>query len=113
VYPLVQLLLGTARLVPTPRFFPLRLRLVRALVRLGRDTGFYVPASPLLLEMLHWAELHKPPRSAPGVQTPDMALQLRAGKTVLRMPAFQEEVLTQVCTCAACCLRAAPRRMPV
>ena len=33
VYPLTQLLLGAARLVPTPRFFPLRLRLVRALNR--------------------------------------------------------------------------------
>lgn len=29
VYPLVQVLLGAARLVPAPRYFPLRLRLVR------------------------------------------------------------------------------------
>ena len=35
VYPLTQLLLGAARLVPTPRFFPLRLRLIRALNRWG------------------------------------------------------------------------------
>ena len=33
VYPLTQLMLGAARLVPTPRFFPLRLRLIRALNR--------------------------------------------------------------------------------
>lgn len=33
-YPLVQLLLGAARLVPTPRFFPLRLRMLRACARL-------------------------------------------------------------------------------
>jgi nucleolar complex protein 2 len=36
VYPLVQLLLAAARLVPTPRYFPIRLRLVRALNRLGQ-----------------------------------------------------------------------------
>jgi Noc2p family len=36
VYPLVQLLLGTARLVPTPRYFPIRLRLVRALNKLAQ-----------------------------------------------------------------------------
>lgn len=38
-YPLSQLLLGAARLVPTPKYFPVRLRLVRALNRLGQDTG--------------------------------------------------------------------------
>jgi nucleolar complex protein 2 len=36
VYPLSQLLLGAARLVPTPRYFPIRLRLIRALNRLGQ-----------------------------------------------------------------------------
>lgn len=35
VYPVSQLLLGAARLVPTPRYFPLRLRLVRAVNRWG------------------------------------------------------------------------------
>jgi hypothetical protein len=36
VYPTTQLLLGAARLVPTPRYFPIRLRLVRALNRLAQ-----------------------------------------------------------------------------
>ncbi|KAG1661708.1 hypothetical protein FOA52_002044 [Chlamydomonas sp. UWO 241] len=97
VYPLAQLLLGSARLVPTPRFFPLRLRVIRALSGLAQATGFFIPVAPLLLEMLHWAELHKPPRSQPGAGgMPDMALQLRAGKSVLRTPQYQEEVITQV-----------------
>jgi nucleolar complex protein 2 len=38
VYPLAQLLLGAARLVPTPRYFPLRLRLIRAINRLAQAT---------------------------------------------------------------------------
>ena len=33
VYPLVQLVMGAARLVATPRYFPLRLRLTRCLNR--------------------------------------------------------------------------------
>ena len=36
VYPVAQLLQGAARLVPTPRYFPLRLRLVRAINRCAR-----------------------------------------------------------------------------
>lgn len=36
VYPTTQLLLGAARLVPTPRYFPIRLRLVRAINKLAQ-----------------------------------------------------------------------------
>ena len=52
VYPLTQVLLGTVRLVPTPRYFPLRLRCIRALLGLGKAVGQFIPLSPLLLEML-------------------------------------------------------------
>ncbi len=52
VYPLTQVLLGSVRLVPTPRYFPLRLRCIRALLGLGKAVGQFIPLSPLLLEML-------------------------------------------------------------
>ncbi len=52
VYPLTQVLLGTVRLVPTPRYFPLRLRCIRALLGLGKAVGQFIPLSPLLLEIL-------------------------------------------------------------
>jgi nucleolar complex protein 2 len=46
VYPTTQLLLGAARLVPTPRYFPIRLRLVRALNKLAQvSLHVYVPGS--------------------------------------------------------------------
>ena len=52
VYPLAQVLLGAVRLVPTPRYFPLRLRCIRALLALGKALKQFIPLSPLLLEML-------------------------------------------------------------
>ena len=51
--------------------------------------------APLLLEVLQWGDLSRPPKPAPG-QQPDLLLQLRAGKTVLRSAPFQEEVIGQV-----------------
>jgi hypothetical protein len=39
VYPTTQLLLGAARLVPTPRYFPIRLRLVRVINSLEQVRG--------------------------------------------------------------------------
>eukprot|EP00798_Chlamydomonas_sp_ICE-L_P022461 gene22461-29576_t len=63
--------------------------------RLAQATGFFIPVAPLLLEMLQWAELHKPPKGGKGT-APDMSLQLRAGMSMLRTTAFQEEVVLEV-----------------
>lgn len=95
VYPLTQVLLGTVRLVPTPRYFPLRLRCIRALMNMGRAVGQFIPLSPVLLEMLQWGELSKRPQAGAGGM-PDMALQLRVSKNSLKIPGFQEEVVSQV-----------------
>jgi nucleolar complex protein 2 len=91
----MQLLLGAARLVPAPAYFPLRLRCARALNRLGEATGTFIPVAPLLLEVLQWGDLRKAPK--PGApQSPDVLLQLRAGKTILRSAQYQEEIISQV-----------------
>ena len=107
MYPVVQLLSGTVRLVPTQRYFPLRLRCVRALITLSQATGVFIPTSPLLLEMLKWGELSKAPRAAGGEGGSAVGLlarQLRVSKNTLRMRGFQEEIVMQVgggvgCSC--------------
>ena len=99
MYPVVQLLSGTVRLVPTQRYFPLRLRCVRALITLSQATGVFIPTSPLLLEMLKWGELSKAPRAAGGEGGSAVGLltrQLRVSKNTLRMRGFQEEIVMQV-----------------
>ncbi len=96
MYPVVQLLLGSVRLVPSPRYFPLRLRLVRALNELSAATAVYVPVSGILLEMLRWSDLTKAPKGGgAAARAPNTDLQLRVGKTILRTPAFQEEIILQ------------------
>ena len=95
VYPVVQLLLGAVRLVPSPRYFPLRLRLVRSLNQLSAAAGVYVPVSGVLLEMLRWSDLTKAPKSGATGRAPSTSLQLRIGKATLRTPAFQEETILQ------------------
>lgn len=95
VYPVAQLLLGVARLVPAPAYFPLRLRCARALNRLGESTRTFVPVAPLLLEVLQWGDLRRAPK--PGVgQSPDVLLTLRASKAAMRGTQYQEEVISQV-----------------
>jgi nucleolar complex protein 2 len=60
-YPLTQIISGVARLVPTARYFPLRLRCVRMLNRIAASTGTFIPVSMMLLDMLEMKELNSPP----------------------------------------------------
>lgn len=74
VYPLTQVLIGSVRLVPTPRYFPLRLRCIRALLGLGQAVGQFIPLSPLLLEMLQVPAPTPPPLPQTAVCTDCMVV---------------------------------------
>ncbi|KAK9822072.1 hypothetical protein WJX74_004970 [Apatococcus lobatus] len=93
VYPVVQLLLGVAGLVPSPRYFPLRLRCIASLSALSAATGVFIPLAPPLLEVLTWSELRKAPAAQQAGKPPDLMTQLRAGQSQLRTPSFQEAVV--------------------
>ena len=95
VYPLCQVLIGAVRLVPTPCYFPLHLRLIRALINLGGSTGSLVPIAALLLDMLHWSALSKPIRAGTG-NLPQNMLLLRASKATLATSSFQADIVEQV-----------------
>ncbi|POY74728.1 hypothetical protein BMF94_2204 [Rhodotorula taiwanensis] len=68
VYPLVQVALGAIRLVPTSRYYPLRFRLVRSLLRLVQRCGTFIPLAASLFEILDSPELTR--RSKPSTLKP-------------------------------------------
>ena len=92
IYPVAQVALGAARLLPSARYAPLRLRLVRALNALSESTGHFVPVAPLLLELLGFSELNKAPMATKN-RPPDFSLVLRVAKQELRSPAVQEVIV--------------------
>lgn len=95
IYPAVQITLGAMRLIPTAQYFPLRFQLVRALLRLSRATGTYIPLAPALLEVLNFAEMKKPPK--PSTLKPlDFNVAVRAPKSYLRTRVYQDGVGDQV-----------------
>ena len=51
VYPLVQITMGTASLMPSAAFFPFRLHCASLLIALSRQTKVYIPVATLLLEV--------------------------------------------------------------
>ena len=51
VFPVTQVLLGTAQLLCSAQFSPLRLHVARLLLELVDKTGMFIPIAPLLLEV--------------------------------------------------------------
>lgn len=66
VYPLSQVIEGVSHLVPTARYFPLRLHCVQMLNRLAAATHTFIPVASLLLDMLQFKDLHTNPTGGVG-----------------------------------------------
>ncbi|XP_022744873.1 nucleolar complex protein 2 homolog isoform X2 [Durio zibethinus] len=94
-YPLTQIISGVARLVPTARYFALRLRCVRMLNRIAASTGTFIPVSMLLLDMLEMKELNRPPTGGVG-KAVDLRTTLKTSKPILKTRAFQEACVIAV-----------------
>lgn len=94
-YPLTQIISGVARLVPTARYFPLRLRCVKMLNRIAAATGTFIPVSMLLLDMLEMKELNRHPTGGVG-KAVDLRTILKVSKPTLKTRAFQEACVFSV-----------------
>lgn len=95
VYPLSQIIDGAARLVPTARYFPLRLQCVRMLNRLSAATDAFVPIASLLLDMLQFKDLHMSPTGGIGTGL-DFSTMIKVPKQAVKTRAFQDDCMTGV-----------------
>ena len=95
VYPAVQVTLGAARLAPTAAFFPLRLHLVRAALRVSRSASVFVPVAPLLHDVLGSAALRRPAKPA-SLRPLAFDVVLRAPKAYLGTRVYQDGLGEQV-----------------
>lgn len=94
IYPLVQVTLGTIRLIPSPQFFPLRFYLTRSLIRLSQSSGVYIPLFPLLSELLSSNTLTKKPKAS-NLAAFDFDHEIRANQAYLDSKVYQDGVCEQ------------------
>ncbi|KAJ2448792.1 Nucleolar Complex 2 protein [Coemansia sp. RSA 2336] len=96
VYPLVQIITGVARLVPTAKFFPLRIHCLSLLLRLSAATGVYIPVLPLAIEILESPEFlaRRPIKST--LKPLSLDAHLKAPKEYEHTRVYLESVLESV-----------------
>lgn len=94
IYPLVQVTLGTIRLIPTAQFFPLRFYLIRSLIRLSQGTGVYIPIYPLISEILTSTAFTKPGKMA-KLQAVDFDYNIKVNQQYLGTKTYQDGLSEQ------------------
>ncbi|VEU38794.1 unnamed protein product [Pseudo-nitzschia multistriata] len=77
IFPLTQVILGTARLIPSTRYLPLRLHCVRLLQQLAAAAEIFIPTTSILLDVFDLHELSQPPKKVHKSNIQPMALTLR------------------------------------
>lgn len=52
VYPLIQVIDSTINLIPTARYYPMRLHCIDLYIQITSATGVFIPVAPLLLDVI-------------------------------------------------------------
>lgn len=94
-YPLTQIIHGVACLVPSARYFPVRIRCVKMLNCIAEATGTFIPVSSLLLDMLEMKELRGRPDGGVG-KAVNMFNVKQVDKKMVKTRAFQEACIYSV-----------------
>jgi len=95
IYPLVQVVLGTARLAPTPKNFPLRFHCCKILAGISRFTGTFIPVLPFYLEVLNTFNFNKKSEKV-SMKPIDFSCILKLSKSQLAETGFKDATIEEV-----------------
>merc|ERR1719350_2691150 len=95
VYPLVQVVLGACRLVPTPKYYPLRFHCAKILREISASTATFIPILPIYLEVLNNFNFSKKSRKA-SMKPLDFSCILKLAKSQLEESGMKEATMEEV-----------------
>ncbi|KAG8959627.1 Nucleolar Complex 2 protein [Tulasnella sp. 419] len=95
IYPLVQITVGAVRLIPTARYYPLHLHLIRSLLQLMRHTKTYIPLAPFILPIIT-GPISPTTKSKPSTLRPlDITIHIRAPTQYLGTKVYNESIVEE------------------
>ncbi|XP_050533734.1 nucleolar complex protein 2 homolog [Daktulosphaira vitifoliae] len=92
VYPLIQIIIGCVKLIPTVQYLPLRFHCISMLTKLSKETGKFVPVLPHIIEALSIVDFQKR-HSKTSMRPMDFTCVLRLSKSQLQENVFKDAVI--------------------
>ncbi|PWA02576.1 hypothetical protein BB558_001288 [Smittium angustum] len=104
LYPLIQIITGVSRLIPTAKYFPLRTHCHDMLIRLSGATGIFIPVLPSLISILNNPDFTSRRPSQSTLKQIDQSVYIKAPKQYEHTRVYLEAVLDKVIEQIACYL---------
>ncbi|XP_017876479.1 nucleolar complex protein 2 homolog [Ceratina calcarata] len=95
LYPLVQIITGTIKVIPTTQYYPLRFHCLQMLIDISRETDVFIPVLPFLLEILNSYDFNKKHKAVSMKPVPFICI-LRVSKSQLQENGFKDNVLEAI-----------------
>ncbi|KZC06791.1 PREDICTED: nucleolar complex protein 2 homolog [Dufourea novaeangliae] len=95
LYPLVQIIVGTIKVIPTPQYYPLRFHCLQMLTDISKETGTFIPTLPFLLEILTSYDFNKKHKAVSMKPVPFICI-LRLSKSQLQENGFKDNVIDSI-----------------
>merc|ERR1719429_516911 len=97
IYPLVQVVLGTARLRPSQTYIPLRFHCAQILREISASTGTFIPVLPLYLDILNTNKFNSKKKSKKVSMKPlDFSCILKLSKSQLDENGFKDATIENI-----------------
>jgi len=95
IYPLVQVVIGTANLVSTPKFFPLRFHCANILKDISASTGTFIPVLPFYLDVLNIYNFGKKSKKV-SMKPLDFSCVLKLSKSQMLENGFKDATIEEI-----------------
>lgn len=98
IYPLVSIITGTIKLIPTAQYFPLRFHCIRSLIQLSKETRTFIPVMPFIMEVLK-SNTFNQRHSKVSMKPLSFTCILRLSQNQLQENGFRGEVIENIVAC--------------